>query len=155
MATVTQFQDLRVWQSARELVNQIYAQTNKTPFAKDFALRDQIRRAAISVISNIAEGFDAGYDGEFVRFLSYSFRSTAEVQSQLYIALDQGYITQAEFDSIFLIVVDVRKKIRRLSAYLVEHKRAGLMARETSAEYMVAPLLIDLPGEFVSDQATS
>ncbi|MCW5873336.1 MAG: four helix bundle protein [Anaerolineales bacterium] len=155
MATVNQFQDLRVWQSARELVNQIYVQTNKPPFAKDFALRDQIRKAAISVSSNIAEGFDAGYDSEFVRFLSYSFRSTAEVQSQLYIALDQGYIAQTEFDAVFSIAVDVRKKIRRLSAYLVEHKRVGLVARETSAAYIVAPELFELPDEFVSDQATS
>lgn len=155
MATVNRFQDLRVWQSARDLVNQIYLQTNVGSFAKDFALRDQIRKAAISVMSNVAEGFDAGYDGEFVRFLSYSFRSTAEVQSQLYIALDQGYLSQADFDLILATTVDVRKKIRRLSAYLAEHKRAGFSARETAIEYVVNSATVELPDEFISDQATN
>lgn len=144
-----------MWRSARDLVNQVYSQTNIGSFARDFVLRDQIRKAAISVMSNVAEGFDAGYDGEFLRFLSYSFRSTAEVQSQLYIALDQGYLSQADFDLILATIVDVRKKIRRLSAYLAEHKRTGLSAREASAEYVVVPIDIELPDVFVSDQSTS
>jgi four helix bundle protein len=88
MATVKRFEDLHVWQSARELVRMIYEHSGQKEFNRDFGLRDQIRRAAVSVMSNIAEGFNAGSDADFVRFLGYSRRSNSEVQSQAYIALD-------------------------------------------------------------------
>lgn len=153
MATIQQFEKLKVWQSSRKLVNLVYAQTNTSQFAKDFALRDQIRRAVISVMSNIAEGFDSGYDGEF-RFLSFSFRSSAEVQSQLYIALDQGYLTESEFDAIYAQATDVRKQIRGLTSYLANNRRSGHILREESADYFANLSItaqIEIADEFVVD----
>ena len=137
MATVKRFEDLTVWQSARELVTLVYKKSGKSQFSKDFALRDQIRRAAISVMSNVAEGFDAGYDGEFIRFLGFSFRSAAEVQSQLYAALDLGYIDNNEVEVVYGKGVDVRKQIRSLVAYLSENRRSGHKAREGPSSYML------------------
>ncbi len=97
---ITRFEDIEGWQLARELTKQDYALALRGTFAKDFGLRDQITRASGSVMHNIAEGFDAGSNAEFVKFLRYSQRSCSEVQSQLYVALDQAYITREEFDAI-------------------------------------------------------
>ncbi|MBS1249180.1 MAG: hypothetical protein MAG431_00753 [Chloroflexi bacterium] len=94
MATFKKFEDIRSWQNARILSRMIYQVSNQGAFAKDYRLRDQIRGAAGSVMHNIAEGFGAGSDNEFIRFLGYARRSAAETQSQLYIALDQNYITE-------------------------------------------------------------
>jgi len=94
MPTIKRFEDLHCWKSSRELVDMVYEATNESPFNRDFGLRDQIRRAAVSIMSNIAEGFNAGSDSEFIRFLGISRRSVSETQSQSYIALDQKYITQ-------------------------------------------------------------
>jgi four helix bundle protein len=145
MPTIRQFEKLSVWQTARTLVNLVYEYTRSGEFSKDFALRDQIRRAAISVMSNIAEGFDAGYDGEFMRFLGYSFRSAAEVQSQLYAARDQGYLSAVEFQSVYDKAVEVRKQIRALVSYLAKSRRVGRQIREEATEY--GP---DLSGDLVN-----
>ena len=118
MATIKRFEDIRGWQSARELTNLVYKITSQGNFSKDFGLRDQIRRATISVMSNIAEGFDAGSDTEFVRFLGYSRRSASEVQSQLYTALDQQYITQDLFDKTYQQAEIAKKQINALISYL-------------------------------------
>jgi four helix bundle protein len=101
MSTVNRFEELRAWKTARELVNLIYAATQQPSFGRDFALRDQIRRASISVMSNIAEGFGAGSDGEFIKFLGYSRRSACETESQAFIALDQDYMEPNQFDEIY------------------------------------------------------
>jgi len=97
---VERFEDLIAWQKARALTNEIYRTTNEGRFSKDFGLRDQIRRAAVSVMSNLAEGFDRAGRKEFHQFLVVAKGSCAEVRSQLYIALDVGYISQAEFDRL-------------------------------------------------------
>ncbi len=97
---ITRFEDIEGWQLARELTRQVYAVAIRGMFAKDFGLRDQIIRASGSAMHNIAEGFDGGSNAEFVKFLRYSQRSCSEVQSQLYIALDQSCITPKEFDAI-------------------------------------------------------
>ncbi|HTB62779.1 MAG TPA: four helix bundle protein [Opitutales bacterium] len=97
---ITRFEDIQAWQLARELTRAIYAASARDPFAKDFGLRDQIRRAAGSLMHNIAEGFDAGSNPEFKRFLQYAQRSATEVLSQLYVALDQGYITESQFTEL-------------------------------------------------------
>lgn len=89
---IEKFEDIKAWQIARELVREIYRITNKDEFAKDFGLKDQIRRAAVSIMSNISEGFERGSDKEFNQFLNYARGSSAEVKSQLYIASDLGYI---------------------------------------------------------------
>jgi four helix bundle protein len=97
MPTIKRFEDLHAWQSARELVRMVYEDTGQKEFSRDFGLKDQIRRAAVSVMSNIAEGFGSGSDAEFVRFLGIARRSDSEVQSQSYVALDLKYISQEHF----------------------------------------------------------
>lgn len=99
MAMIQKFEDIQAWQEARVLVKMIYQLTNKEKFSKDFGMRDQIRRAAVSVMNNIAEGFDCESKAEFARFLGIARRSAVEVQSLLYAALDVDYIDQNEFDT--------------------------------------------------------
>jgi four helix bundle protein len=118
MTTVKRFEDLHCWQSARELVNMVYEATNDSPFNRDFGLRDQIRRAVVSVMSNIAEGFNAGTDAEFMRFLSFSRRSISEVQSQAYIALDQEYINRDAFHNLYNKANEAEKQVNALISYL-------------------------------------
>ena len=101
MTAIERFEDIKAWQEARELTRMVYAVSIRGAFAKDYRLRDQIQGSAISVMSNIAEGFDAQTDRQFVQFLGYARRSATELQSQLYTALDQNYITQEEFDQIY------------------------------------------------------
>ena len=120
MATVERFEELKVWQTARDVVNAIYKASSNGAFARDYALRDQIRRAAISIPSNIAEGFSRHSNKEFIQFLFISKGSVAEVQSQLYTALDQGYIFQGEFDSIYETLEVVAKQLSRFITYLKE-----------------------------------
>jgi len=98
MAMIQRFEDIQAWQEARILVKMIYQLTNKENFSKDYGMRDQIRRASVSVMNNIAEGFDCESKIEFARFLGIARRSAVEVQSVLYAALDVDYIDQAEFD---------------------------------------------------------
>ena len=97
MPLIERFEDIRAWQEARKLTQQIYALTRNDAFAKDFGLRDQIQRAAVSTMANIAEGFDCDSKVEFGRFLGIARRSTVEVQSLLYTSLDVGYITKEVF----------------------------------------------------------
>ncbi|MEA2084022.1 MAG: four helix bundle protein [Thermodesulfobacteriota bacterium] len=88
MAKIGKFEDIEAWKKARELTKEIYVISNEGPFARDFGLRDQVRRAAVSVMSNIAEGFDRGGNRELIQFLYIAKGSAAEVQAQLYVALD-------------------------------------------------------------------
>lgn len=118
MAKAERFEDLRVWQAARDVVNAIYKISSNGAFVRDYALRDQIRRAAISIPSNIAEGFSRHSNKEFIQFLFISKGSAAEVQSQLYTALDQGYISQETFDNIYETLEVVAKQLSRLITYL-------------------------------------
>lgn len=90
------FEDLEVWKSARVLTNKIYEITRDNVFSKDYGLRDQIRRASVSIMSNIAEGYERGGNQEFIQFLSIAKGSCGEVRCQLYIAGDQDYISQNE-----------------------------------------------------------
>ena len=99
MTMIQRFEDIQAWQEARALVKMIYQLTNKDKFSKDFGMRDQIRRASVSVMNNIAEGFDCESKAEFARFLGIARRSAVEVQSLLYAAMDVDYIDQAEFDA--------------------------------------------------------
>lgn len=105
---VKNFEDLEIWKDARALTNGIYQLTRDSRFSKDFALRDQIRRAAVSIMSNIAEGFERGGNQEFIQFLYVAKASCGEGRSQLYVALDQSYVTPKDCD-------DASKSFRRLS----------------------------------------
>ena len=98
MALIQRFEDIQAWQEARKLVKMIYQLTNKDMFSRDFGMRDQITRASVSVMANIAEGFDCESKAEFARFLGIARRSAVEVQSLLYAALDANYIDKSEFD---------------------------------------------------------
>ena len=98
MTMIQRFEDIQAWQEARKLVKMIYSITNKELFSRDFGMRDQIRRASVSVMANIAEGFDCESKVEFARFLGIARRSAVEVQSLLYAALDTKYIDQEEFE---------------------------------------------------------
>ena len=89
---VRTFEDLEIWKDARALTREIYQLTRDSKFSNDFALRDQIRRAAVSIMSNIAEGFERGGNQEFIQFLYVAKASCGEVRSQLYVTLDQSYI---------------------------------------------------------------
>lgn len=95
---IEKFEDLIAWQKARELIKQIYNVTAKKPFLSDFGLRKQIQRATVSIMSNLAEGFERGSSSEFHQFIVIAKASCAEVRSQLYTALDIGYITKEEFN---------------------------------------------------------
>ncbi len=99
MALIERFEDILGWQEARKLVGEIYQLTNTGALAKDFGLRDQLQRAAVSAMTNIAEGFDCDSQVEFARFLGIARRSAAEVQSLLYAALDIGYIDEKIFQA--------------------------------------------------------
>jgi len=101
MAMIQRFEDIQAWQEARALVKMIYALTARDHFARDFGMRDQIQRAAVSTMTNIAEGFDCESKLEFARFLGIARRSAVEVQSLLYTAMDTNYINQAEFNIHF------------------------------------------------------
>ena len=94
MATIRQFEDILAWQKGRELASKIYQSTRDGDFAKDFALKDQIRRAVVSITSNIAEGFERGGNREFHQFLFHAKGFCGEVRSQLYLALDAGYLSE-------------------------------------------------------------
>ena len=94
MATIKDFEELKAWQKARELAGYVYSLIRKQKFSRDFGLSNQIQDAAGSIMHNIAEGFESGYDPEFMRFLKMARVSAGEVQSELYLALDAGYITQ-------------------------------------------------------------
>ena len=97
MATITKFEDLIAWQEARTLVKMVYKLTFNGSFSKDFGMRDQIQRASVSAMTNVAEGFDCESTAEFARFLGFARRSAVEVQSLLYAALDVEYIKQETF----------------------------------------------------------
>ena len=118
MPTVRQFEDLNVWQEARQLVARIYAVSKARAFNQDFGLRDQIRRAAVSTMSNIAEGFERGTRKEFVQFLNIAKGSNGEVRSQLCVALDQKYIGEQEFNLLRDSTIALSKKLAAFIRYL-------------------------------------
>lgn len=97
MAGVRQFEEIQAWQEARRMTQQVYHLTRADAFARDFGLKDQVQRAAVSAMNNIAEGFDCDSRAEFARFLGIARRSVVEVQSLLYVVLDVGYITDEIF----------------------------------------------------------
>jgi four helix bundle protein len=100
MATLEQFEELEAWKQARELTKVIYQVSSSEEFARDFGLRDQICRAAVSIISNIAEGFERDGNKEFLQFLSFAKGSCGEVRAQLYVALDQAYVSIGQFQEL-------------------------------------------------------
>ena len=118
MAKITRFEDIQAWQKARLLTNAIYQMTAHGEFARDFGLRDQIRRAGVSSMSNIAEGFEREGNREFIQFLTHSKGSTGEVKSQLYVALDARFVSQREFDDVYHLADETGRLIGGFMNYL-------------------------------------
>ena len=115
---INRFEELEVWQLSRTLVKEIYKVTNEGQFKKDFALRDQIRRAGLSVMSNIAEGFERKMKNELIQFLFISKGSSGEVRSQLYAASDLKYISDEQFKELFNLSESVSRTISAFIKYL-------------------------------------
>ena len=118
MASFKSFEEIIAWQKARILTKEIYLTTNKGKFEKDYGLKDQFRRASVSVMANIAEGFERRGDKEFVRFLNISKGSLAEVKSHAYVALDVEYIDEKIFNDFVLKIDEIAMLLSGLIKYL-------------------------------------
>ena len=118
MPTIRRFEDIHAWQSARELTHKIYTITNRGNFSNDFGLRDQVRRAAVSVMSNIAEGYESRTKRSFIDYLGRAKASAGEVRSQVYVAYDVGYLEKCEFDQLFELAESCSKQIANFIGYL-------------------------------------
>ncbi len=118
MATIERFEDIEAWQTARELTRMVYALSNDGAFAHDFGLRDQMRRAAVSVMSNIAEGFESRTSPLFVEFLGRAKGSAGEVRAQAYVALDAGYLGQPQFEQLSDLADKCSRQLSRFISYL-------------------------------------
>ena len=120
------FEDLEVWREARALANRVYDLSGCPSFARDYGLRDQIRRAAVSILSNIAEGYERDSDAEFGRFLLIAKGSAGEVRAQLYVALDRGYIDESSFLETKMQTESVSRLIAGFIVYLKRSQVARL-----------------------------
>jgi len=118
MASINRFEDIEAWKKARELARAVYRMSSSGPLARDFGLRDQMRRAAVSVMSNIAEGFGRSGDKEFSQFLSIAKGSVAEVKAQFYVALDTGYLNQLAFDQLYVLANETERLLAGFMLYL-------------------------------------
>jgi four helix bundle protein len=118
MATIKRFEDLLCWQKARELNGLIYKSSKTGPFEHDYSLRDQIRRASVSVMSNVAEGFERAGNKEFIQFLAIAKGSCGELRSQLYVALDQAYLDESDFQRLYGLSTEVSRLLSSFMTYL-------------------------------------
>lgn len=133
---ISKLEDIVVWQVSRRLARLIYEYTNKEGFSKEFRFRDQIRAAAGSIMDNIAEGFGRGGNKEFINFLCIARGSNEETRSQLYRAIDNGFISSAEFDEAILIVNEISNKINSFISYLKHSELKGVRYfKEDDADY--------------------
>jgi four helix bundle protein len=123
MATFKKFEDIEAWKKARKLTKRVYEVSRDAAFGRDFALRDQIRRASISIMSNIAEGYDRSGTAEFIQFLATAKGSAAEVKCQLYVALDANYIDSSTFEDLSELATEIGNMIGGLMSYL---RRSGI-----------------------------
>ena len=134
MAGITRFEEIEAWKTARQLTNAIYKLVNQAGFNRDFGLRDQIRRASVSVMSNIAEGFESRTDIQFINFLGTAKASAGEVRAQLYVALDQQYITAEQFKEILTLTETCARQISRFISYLQTNPRKQRIS-DSDADY--------------------
>jgi four helix bundle protein len=132
MATILKFEDIIAWQKALELSDLIYLYSNNGNFVKDFGLRDQMRRASVSIVSNIAEGFEREGNNQFIYFLLVAKASAGELRAQSYIARNQNYISLPEFDIINSKVLEVSKTISGFISYLRTQKKVELDSKKLS-----------------------
>ena len=118
MPTIRKFEDIQAWKDAIALADAVYAATREPSFAKDFGLCDQIRRAAVSISSNIAEGFERESNQEFARFLAIAKGSAGELRSQLHIARNVGYLDNRRFDSLYSLASEIGRSLSHFISYL-------------------------------------
>ncbi len=118
MATAKSFEELDVWKNGKKFTVLIYKVTNSKTFSSDFSLRDQLRRASVSIISNIAEGFERNGNKEFIRFLKIAKGSAGEIRAQLYIAFELDYISNSEFKELYEEINLISKQLSSLITYL-------------------------------------
>ena len=123
MTKIERFENIESWKMARILVKEIYIVTNNRLFVRDYGLSNQIQRAAVSIMLNIAEGFERHKNKEFIQFLYISKGSSGEVRSQLYTALDLNYITEEEFNSLYSLLISISQKISSFIKYLESQTR--------------------------------
>jgi four helix bundle protein len=120
---IKRFEDIKAWKESRKLVNMVYCLTDNGNFKRDFSLKQQIQSASVSCMSNVAEGFDSESNQQFIQFLVYTRRSSSEVQSQLYVALDRKYVTKEEFEQAYEQAKIVGKLSNGFMKYLKTNNR--------------------------------
>jgi four helix bundle protein len=136
---VERFEDLGIWQKARGLCKTVYEVSNRGAFAKDFPLRDQIRKASGSIMDNIAEAFERGGNRELIQFLAIAKGSAGEVRSQLYRAFDQEYFTPTEFDMLIEALLKISGGIANFMTYLKDSDLKGAKFKEPEVPYSSDP----------------
>ncbi len=119
---VKQFEDLIAWEKARVLTREVYSFTRQEPFCRDFGLSNQMQRAAVSIMSNLAEGFERGSSSEFHQFIVISKASCAELRSQLYVAIDIGYLSEEDFEHLYSLAQEVSRILGGLKASVQRSK---------------------------------
>lgn len=127
---IRNFEDFEVWQEARRLTQEIYTCSRAPRFSRDYGLRDQMQRAAVSIMSNIAEGFERGDNQEFIQFLYIAKGSCREIRYQLYVALDQNYIDQKIVDNLLVVLKRLSVRIKHLIDHL---KQSGMRGPKYSS----------------------
>lgn len=125
MANIERFEDLEIWQLSKTLANQIYDVTATGKFSQDYVLRDQVRRASVSIFPNIAEGFERSGNKEFIRFLYISKASCGEVRAQMSFAKDRDYITQTDFEYLYKNLISLSNQISGFIKYLRKSEIKG------------------------------
>jgi four helix bundle protein len=136
MATITRFEEIDAWKTARKLTRLIYALTDRGNFAKDFGLKNQIQRASVSIMSNIAEGFESRTQARFIDYFGRAKASVGEVRCQLYIAMDLNYMNQEQIKQGFDLADKVSRQIYNFMSYLETHPQSR-RAREEGSQYEV------------------
>ena len=134
MPTITRFEEIEAWKTARELTRMVYSLTEQGSFARDFGLKNQIQRAAVSIMSNIAEGFECRTQAQFLDYLGHAKASAGEVRCQLYVASDLQYINQDQFNRVFDLADKSSRQIARFISYLETHPQSRRV-RDEGSEY--------------------
>jgi four helix bundle protein len=125
MDSIRRFEDIVAWQRARILTREVYAACRTNPFCQDHGLVNQITRAAVSIMSNIAEGFERNNNREFIQYLYYAKASAGEVRCQLYVAIDQSYINNQRFEEMRNMAIEINRMIIKLIHYLQKSDITG------------------------------
>jgi four helix bundle protein len=136
MSTITRFEEIEAWKTARELTRMVYGLTDQGHFARDFGLKNQIQRASVSITSNIAEGFESNTQAQFLAYLGHAKASAGEVRCQLYIAMDLRYLTEEQFKQVFELADKSSRQIARFMSYLETHPQSRRL-RDEGSEYEV------------------